>query len=276
MFDMKQKQLQQRALNSGGVNTNYQFGDEVFYPKEYKKLQESLKLNNYDIKRIKLPSHLEEPHKFSLANIVNADISTQTAVITDIILNDNKNINIHCALLSIYDNKKYRQFRRGESIKFYDELFNGWNNGRIEQIDNYTKSVAIAYGDDGFTMIPIYYIKQYEECKTDEWSEAPDFVFREYVRDVGAELAKKSMKRGDKNTVIDPTEFRQAMEKLGIKSSTSRNKAFEIFEQIKNEIIINSIQQKEDFSLTNQFLRDEGYTVGSFKCIGYCKQTKKK
>ena len=78
--------------------------------------------------------------------------------------------------------------------------------------------------------------------------------------------------------VIDPTEFRAAMERLGIKSSTSRNKAFNIFEQLKSEIIIQQQQREreetENLSSTMQLLMNEGYTVGPYKCVGFCGQNK--
>eukprot|EP00483_Globobulimina_turgida_P001866 UN01868 len=74
--------------------------------------------------------------------------------------------------------------------------------------------------------------------------------------------------------VIDPNEFRSAMERLGIKSLTSRTKAFEIFEQLKSEIIVSQQQQEENMAQTLQLLMSEGYVIGEYKCCGGCKTVK--
>ena len=195
------------------INIDYSIGDEIFYPKNYQQLQVELKQNNYDISKIRsrVPSLSDTPNKYSIGQVINVNRDNSTLTITDIILQNNQNITIHAALITEGKFKwyEYNEFRRGVTVSFYDEISSNWNSGRIESIID--KSVGINFGNDNFSMIPIYYLKPYEEIKEDDWSDVSEFVFKEYVRDVATEIAKTSI-NNDKD-VIDPDEFRTACER---------------------------------------------------------------
>jgi len=260
----------QQALKS--IHLNYQIGEEVFYPKNYHELEQQLTRNHYDKSKLNLSTHRENPSHFGLGQVLAVHRNNYTVSLMDNTLNTT--ITVHAALIYKFQWQEYSQYRRGVSVNFYDEERLQWNSGRIESILADDKTVGISYGyHDDFKLLPIYYVKPYEELKEDEWSEASDFVFREYVRDVATELAKKSMDaNGDEDIVIDVDEFRAAMEKLGIRSLTSRNKAFEIFDQIKQEIIYQQLQVEENTAATMQLLMNEGHMIGSYQCCGYCQQ----
>ena len=260
-----------KAMSSLNINMNYYIGDQIFYPKNHGELEEKLRQNNYDINKVNHPTRQQDPSKYSLGQVLSINVDKYTLTIADALQNNNnQNITIHASLISKFPYWEYNDFIRGISVSFYDELSSNWNTGRIESVID--KSVGINYGHDNFTMVPIWYLKKYEEIKEDEWSEASDFVFREYVRDVATELAKKSLS-GNKD-VIDPDEFRAAMERLGIRSSTSRNKAFQMFGEIKEDIITQQRAAQNNMSATFKLLMSEGHVIGPYKCCGYCQQNK--
>lgn len=250
------------------INLNYNIGDEIFYPKNYNQLQDELKQNDYDVTKLRgrFPSLADTPNKYSIGQVLNINRGNYTLTITDLIAQNNQNISIHAGLITEgkFNWYQYNEFRRGVTVSFYDELSLNWNSGRIESVID--KSVGIIFGNDNFIMVPVHYLKQYEEIKEDDWSQTSDFVFKEYVRDVATEIAKKSI---DKD-VIDPDEFRAACERLGIRSLPSRTKAFQFFNQIKEEIIQQQRARQDNMSATFKLLMQEGHVIGPYKCVGKC------
>lgn len=139
-------------------------------------------------------------------------------------------------------------------------------------IDSYGCTAGIAYGTNGslWETVPIFYLKQIEEIFRDEWTDATDFVFCEYVRDVAIALAKRSFT--DDTFIVDMNEFRLAMDNLGVRSEQSRNRAFEIYERLKIDIELQIQEEKEQFLRTRVLLISEGHVFDSYQCIGQCKQ----
>ena len=236
--------------------------DQVMYHKDHGTLGNALRQHHYDMSKLQYQQLSENPSHYSLGQILSIHPDTHCVSLTDVMRSDDQTLVVHAAFVHKFRWFEYSAFRRGVTVDFFDDSRDAWMTGRIEHVIG---QFAVLQGKE--EMVPVFYLRAYEEVKQDEWSEATDHVLTEYVRDVATALARTS-----DDDVIDPDAFRAAMTRLGIRASASRNKAFGIFEQLKHQIIAERRDQENGLSLTMQLLMSEGHVLGPYRCVGACGQ----